>query len=314
MISFIKRPGRLTAAFSTCECSVRGCEFTDRKEEAAAESLPVLRESPAERGYRSAETEGSAEGKARKASWRKKAWAGKEKTAGPGLRREPGPHLPGAWGGVSPGRAALGAARRVCGCPRSQGRPPLLPCFVFPTLWFPNLFGLKSVSNFFFFFCLGVIETKPLNACSFLREIKGDFEQEDHRSQKKGLRGAFQRGGLSCRTPRVVRLAAADCVLQRDRPAWGSRGDTRPCSTRGMRCVRKALRVAPQPRSPPGRRARVESGRGELSRLKPSSPPPRSLRTTLGGRTTERGLGKAPLVPSLCSNVRQTRRSASPTL
>jgi hypothetical protein len=39
------------------------------------------------------------------------------------------------------------------------------------------------VSNFFF---PGVTETKHLNACSFLREIKGDFKQEDHRFQKRG--------------------------------------------------------------------------------------------------------------------------------
>ena len=35
-------------------------------------------------------------------------------------------------------------------CPGTQDQPLPIPCFVFPALWFPNLFGLKFVSNFFF--------------------------------------------------------------------------------------------------------------------------------------------------------------------
>lgn len=89
-----------------------------------------------------------------------------------------------------PQKVAFVARLRGCAHPESQGRPLSIPHRVFPALWFPNLFGLKFVSNFFF---PGVIETNPPNACSFLGEIKGDFKQEDHRFQKRGRGGG---GGL----------------------------------------------------------------------------------------------------------------------
>lgn len=79
-------------------------------------------------GYRSSETEGSAEGKARKASWRKKGWAGKVKTAGPGLQWEPGRTFQGLvrreprGGGLGRSPESL----RVPEGPRSASPPPLL--------------------------------------------------------------------------------------------------------------------------------------------------------------------------------------------
>ena len=46
------------------------------------------------------------------------------------------------------GRVVLGAGKGSV-CPGTQGQPLAIPRFVFPALWFPNLFGLKFVSNFF---------------------------------------------------------------------------------------------------------------------------------------------------------------------
>lgn len=91
--------------------------------------------------------------------------------------------------------------------------------------------------------------------------------------------------GSAAETPRVVRLAAADCVLQRDRPAWGSRGDTRPGSAGGMRPAGKPLRVAPQSPSPP----QGEPGWSQGEESSPSLNLPPSETSHCPGRADDRG-------------------------
>lgn len=77
-------------------------------------------------------------------------WEGEGQPAWPcgaaGSRAQP-PRNP------EPQRVAVVAGLRGCTSPGSQGRPLSIPRFVFPALWFPNLFGLKFVSNFFFSRC-----------------------------------------------------------------------------------------------------------------------------------------------------------------
>lgn len=201
---------------SVCHLRAFGEWTRKRQEEGCPGSFSVPRASPAESGPRSSEAKGSVvAAQSKRASWGKKGRAGGAKTAGRGGAVGAEPTPPGPWGDRSPGRAAWGAGPGVCVSPGSPGQPLPIPRFVFPALWFPNLFGLKFVSNFFFF--PGVIETKPLNACSFLREIKGDFKQEDHRSQNRAW-GAGWRGGSAAGAP-LARLAAADCPLRGDGPA-----------------------------------------------------------------------------------------------
>ena len=115
-----------------------------------AEPSSVLREPPEKSGPQEQRPRDPLLGQSRKASCKKKGQAEWERQprcwciAGRRAQTFQGLGELWAWGELSwgPGEGSV--------CPGTQDQPLPNPCFVFPALWFPNLFGLKFVSNFFF--------------------------------------------------------------------------------------------------------------------------------------------------------------------
>lgn len=94
-------------------------------------------------------------GQSRKASRREEGPAGEEATGALKSSESKAHTFGGArgLGGREPRKGGLGRGPQGLRRPGSQGQPRPIPCFAFPALWFPNLFGLKFVSNFFFSWC-----------------------------------------------------------------------------------------------------------------------------------------------------------------
>ena len=128
----------------------RESEKTRRREAVTAEPSSVLREPPAKSGPQEQRPRDPLLGQSRKASYKKKGQAEWERQprcwciAGRRAQTFQGLGELWAWGELSwgPGEGSV--------CPGTQDQPLPISCFVFPALWFPNLFGLKFVSNFFF--------------------------------------------------------------------------------------------------------------------------------------------------------------------